>query len=346
MKIGNIAIGGENCFVIAEIGHNHQGSVEICKQMIKAAKDAGADAVKLQKRNNKTLFTEEAYNKSYENENSFGKTYGEHREALEFDKEQYLEVIEYAKQIGIILFATPFDIESVDFLEELDIPCYKIASAMVDDIPLIKRVAQTSKPVFLSTGASTNSDIDYVYKILKDAETPLCLMHCVSAYPMVNYEEANLLCIKTMKDRYPDAIIGLSSHDNGIVLPVASYVLGARVVEKHFTLNRAMKGTDQSFSLEPLGLSKMVRDLKRVKLALGDGIKRMQPSEIEAKRKLGKSIYAKVSISRGEVITERKICCKCPGGGLSPIYFSLLIGKKAIRNIGKEEKFIQGDLCD
>lgn len=265
-----------DCYVIAEIGHNHQGSVETCKALFLAAKQCGADAVKLQKRDNRTLFTRDMYDAPYVSENSYGATYGEHREALEFGWTEYGELQVYAKEIGITFFATAFDEVSAEFLADLDMPAFKIASGDLTCLPLLRKVARYGKPVILSTGGGTMDDVRAAVRALGDC--PHAILQCTSGYP-ASFEELNLNVIKTYREAFPGTVIGLSSHDNGIAMAPVAYALGARIIEKHFTLDRTWKGTDQAFSLEPVGLKKMVRDLKRVKAALGDGIKCVYPSE-------------------------------------------------------------------
>ncbi len=336
IHLGKYSISEDSpCFVIAEIGHNHQGNLDLARKMIDAAAQAGANAVKFQKRS-KDLFTAEMYNRPYDNENSFGKTYGAHREALEFGESEYKALKAHAESLGLVFFATPFDIKSVEFLEKIGVPAYKIASACITDIPLIEHVAKKGKPIFLSLGTATLEDVDRAYKCVKEYRVPLCLLHCVAAYPMMNYEEANLNVIHTLKERYPDALIGFSSHESGIVLPVVAYMLGARVVEKHFTLNRAMKGTDQQYSLEPQGLTKMVRDLNRIREALGDGKKVVQPSELDAKKKMGKSIFARTRIPKGSVVSPEMITFKSPGTGLPPYLVDDVLGRTANRDIAPD----------
>ena len=338
IKIGKYTISEDSpCFVIAEIGHNHQGDLEIAKKMIAAAAENGAHAVKFQKRSNKNLFTDEMYNKPYENENSYGKTYGLHREALEFDESEYRELKKLADEQGIVFFATPFDFWSVDFLEKIGVPCYKIASALITDIPLVEYIASKGKPIFLSTGGATIEDVDRAYKTIKKYNAPLCIMQCTAAYPQMDYKETHLNVLKTYKQRYPDAILGLSSHDSGIMLPIAAYMLGSRVVEKHFTLNRAMRGTDHSYSLEPVGLRKMCRDLTRVYEARGSSEKRPQQSETNPILKMGKSIVAKKKISKGTVITPELIAFKSPGGGLQPYKVYDVLGRIAEKDLEPDE---------
>jgi sialic acid synthase len=271
LRIGDVDISDDgDSLVIAEIGHNHGGSVESAKQLFAAAKQAGAHAVKLQKRDNATLYTRELFHKPYENENSYGSTYGEHREALELGRAEYEELKSYAAELGVVFFSTAFDRRSADFLAELDMPAYKIASADLINTPLLRHVAQLGKPMILSTGGATLDDVRRGYDTVAEINPQVALLQCTAGYP-AEWHELDLRVITTYRDLFPEAVVGLSSHDNGIAMAVAAYVLGARIVEKHFTLNRALKGTDHKFSLEPTGLRKMVRDLQRTRVALGDG---------------------------------------------------------------------------
>lgn len=323
-------------FIIAELGHNHQGDMEIAKKMIDSAADCGVQAVKLQKRSNKTLYVQEMYNKPYEFEDSFGKTYGEHREALEFNKNQYVELKAYAESKGLVFFASPFDLESVDFLEQIDVPIYKIASGDITNIPLLEYVAKKNKPVIISTGASTMEDVRNAYNIFHNKVPQICIMQCTSDYPVVNYNEINLKVIETYEKEFPDAIIGYSGHENGIVLPIVAYVLGARVIEKHFTLNRAMKGTDHKFSLEPIGMKKLVRDLERTCEALGTGKKMFYPSERDARRKMGKSIVLNKDIKSGTILEKTLIDFKSPGDGIPPNELDHVLNKVVIMDLSKD----------
>ncbi|MGH2837446.1 MAG: N-acetylneuraminate synthase family protein, partial [Thermoleophilaceae bacterium] len=226
------------CYVIAEIGHNHGGSVETCKELFDEAKGCGAQAVKLQKRDNRSLYTREFFNKPYENENSYGATYGEHREALEFGKADYQELKVYAEEIGITFFATAFDVPSADFLAEVDMPAYKVASADLINTPLLKYVAQIGKPMIMSTGGSTLDDVRRAHEAVVEINPDIAILQCTAGYPAA-WDELDLRVIETYRDLFPETVIGLSSHDNGITMPVVSYLLGGRIVEKHFTLNRA-----------------------------------------------------------------------------------------------------------
>ena len=332
-----------DCYVIAEIGNNHQGSLEKCKELFRVAKECGANAVKLQKRDNRSLYTKEAFNKPYDHENSFGTTYGEHREFLEFGAYEYRELKQYAEELGITFFATAFDILSADFLAELDMPAYKIASGDLKSLPLIEHVAQFQKPIIISTGAATLEDVQRVYETILPINPQLCFLQCTASYP-ADFEELDLQVIQTYRELFPDVAVGLSSHDNGIAMAVAAYVLGARVIEKHFTLNRAMKGTDHAFSLEPTGLRKMVRDLRRTRQALGDGQKRVHLSERFAYLKMGKKLVAARDLPAGHLLTLADIAMKSPGDGLPPYELEKILGKVLTKALKADESITWADL--
>ncbi|MBW1981295.1 MAG: N-acetylneuraminate synthase family protein [Deltaproteobacteria bacterium] len=325
-----------DCFVIAEIGHNHQGNLETAKEMFKVAKECGADAVKLQKRDNRKLYTQAMYDKPYDHENSFGLTYGEHREALEFGWYEYKTLQEYANELGIIMFATAFDFPSADFLAKLDVPAFKIASGDLKNIPLLTYIAKFQKPMIVSTGGGTMEDVHRAYDAIMPINKQLCLLQCTSGYPAA-FEELNLRVISTYRERFPDIIIGLSSHDNGIAMAVAGYMLGARVIEKHFTLNHTWKGTDHAFSLEPIGFRKMVRDLRRLRVAMGDGIKKVYDSEVNPMIKMGKKLVASRDLPAGYAIRAEDIAIKSPGDGLAPYELDKVVGRVTRRALKADE---------
>jgi sialic acid synthase len=346
LAFGGIEISDESDpFVIAELGHNHQGSLETCLQMIRAAAYSGASAVKLQKRDNRELFTQEAFDAAYNSENAYGPTYGTHREALEFGESEYKACIEEANRNNILFFATAFDFSSADFLANLDVPGFKMASGDLKSLPLLRYVAKFGKPMIISTGGANLEDVDAAVHTIKSEGAPLAVLQCTAAYPP-KYEELNLNVIKTFRDRYPDVVIGYSGHDSGIAMSLAAYVLGARVIEKHFTLNRAMKGTDHAFSLEPDGMRKLVRDLSRAKIGLGDGIKMTYPSEKEPLKKMGKKIVAARDIPMGVTIAESDLAYKSPGDGLSPAHASSIFGRKSTRGISAGESLKWDDVAD
>lgn len=325
-----------DCYVIAEIGHNHQGNVHTAREMFLAAKEAGASAVKLQKRDNRKLYTTPFYDKPYENENSFGDTYGQHREALEFGRSEYRELLAYAQEIGITMFATAFDLPSADFLAELDMPAYKIASGDLNNVPLLRHVADLGKPMIVSTGGGTLDDVRRMYDEVMPRNPQLGILQCTAGYPCA-FEEMNLRVIRTLRQRFPDVVVGLSAHDNGIAMPLVAFALGARIVEKHFTLNRAMKGTDHAFSLERTGMQKLVRDLRRARLALGDGRKQTYVSERSPIHKMGKKLVAARPLPAGHVLTPEDIAIKSPADGLPPYYFDQLVGAVTLRPLHEDD---------
>jgi N-acetylneuraminate synthase/sialic acid synthase len=331
MKIGSREIGDHTpCYVIAEIGHNHQGKLDKARELFREAKAAGAHAVKLQKRDNRGLYTRAAYEKPYDNENSFGATYGEHREFLEFGQREYQELRDYARELGVDFFSTAFDIRSAEFLEGLDVPAYKIASGDLKSTPLLKHVARYGKPMIVSTGGATIEDVQRAYDAIMPLNPQLAILQCTAGYPAA-FEELDLRVIDTFRRRFSGAVIGFSSHDNGIAMPVAAYMLGARIVEKHFTLNRAMKGTDHAFSLEPLGLKKMVRDLDRTHKAMGDGTKKIYDSERAPIVKMGKSLVVARDLPSGHTIRPQDIVMKSPGGGIPPYELDNVLGRVTLK---------------
>jgi sialic acid synthase len=322
-------------YIIAEIGHNHQGSVEKCKELFVKAKNSGANAVKLQKRDNKKLYTKKFYNSDYNNFNSYGKTYGEHREKLEFDENQYKELFDFAKNINLTLFATPFDFYSLDFLEKFDCPFYKVASADITFIQLIKKIAETGKPIIISTGYADFDDIERVLDVI-NFKNDIAFLQCSSAYPAAP-NQINLNVIPEMIKRYPKNIIGYSGHDSGILIPAAAYLLGARIIEKHFTLNRSFKGTDHAMSLEPEGLTKMINGFKKLKASLGSNKKEKMPYEKKFVFKMKKAIVASKNLSKGHLLTKEDIEFKSPGEGLESYKAEFLIGKKLNQNIFEDQ---------
>jgi len=325
-----------DCYVIAEVGHNHQGDIDKCKELFRVAKECGVDAVKLQKRDNRTLYTRTMYDKPYDNENSFGATYGEHREALEFGRDEYQELQRYARGIGVTFFATVFDQPSADFAARLDMPAFKIASGDLKSTPLLRHVAGFGKPMIVSTGGATMDDIARAYDTIAPINPQLCFLQCTAAYP-ASPEDLNLRVITALRSTYPDLVIGLSDHENGIAMAVAAYVLGARIVEKHFTLNHTWKGTDHAFSLEPIGMRKLVRDLRRTRAALGTGIKCPLPPERGPLIKMGKKLVAARPLSAGHVLEAGDVAMKSPGDGLAPYQLEKILGRTLTRPLEPDE---------
>src|SRR6476661_9515951 len=305
---------GSACYVIAEIGNNHQGSLEQAKRLVDAAKECGADAVKLQKRASRTLYTREFFDQPYDNESSFGRTYGEHREALELSPSELAELQAHARESDITFFATAFDFESADLLAELDVPAFKFASGDIRNTPLLRHVAAFGKPMILSTGGAELTDVDRAVEAILALNDQLCILQCTAAYP-ADTDDLNLNVITTLRERYPELVIGLSDHQDGIAMALVAYMLGARVMEKHFTLSHTLKGTDHAFSLMPEGMRKLVRDLRRTPAALGDGVKKRYPSEEGPLRKMGKNLVAGRALPAGHVLAADDLTIKSPAAG-------------------------------
>lgn len=280
-----LIIGGQRisddapCYVVAEVGHNHGGSVKTAAQMIEVAASCGASAVKLQKRAVDSLYTATMLAQPYTHTHSFGPTYGAHRKALELGESAYITCRTIARSCRVAFFATAFDEPSADVLMRVGVPAIKIASGGLTDARLLTYVAQLGVPVILSTGGGDASDIARAVELVTRHTSQLALLHCTAAYPVRDWAELNLRCIVTLRETYPELVIGWSGHVSGIATGVVAYTLGARILEHHFTLNRANKGTDHAFSLEPAGLRKLVRDLDRARVALGDGVKQIYVSE-------------------------------------------------------------------
>ena len=281
VKIGNKQLGqGQPCYVIAEIGINHNGDIDLAKRLISVAVAAGCDAVKFQKRTVEVVYTQKEL--SQPRPNPFGDTNGDLKRGLEFGHEDFAEINAFCKQVKIDWFVSPWDEASVDFAEQFNPPVYKIASASLTDDNLLRHVRQTGKPIIASTGMSTYDEIDHAVDVL--GKDNLVLMHTTSTYP-AKYEQLNLRAIPTMIERY-GIPVGYSGHETGIPTSVAASVLGACCVERHITMDRAMWGSDQAASLEPNGISRLVRDIRLCEQSMGDGVKRVYEEEIPVMKKL------------------------------------------------------------
>ncbi len=284
LKIRDKTIGRcEKVFITAEIGINHNGDMNNVKKLIDMAAFTGCDAVKFQKRTIELVYTPEELAKT--RENPFGPTNGDLKRGLEFGEKEYEEIDKYCKEKGIIWFASPWDIKSVDFLEQFDVPCYKVASACLTDDELLKKIKSKGKPIIMSTGMSTTEQIRHAIEVISEDNS--ALLHCTSTYPS-KIEELNLNVIPWMIKTF-NCPIGYSSHGAGIVEPVMAATVGASIVEAHITLDRSMWGSDQAASLGPDGIYRVVRDIRNIPACLGDGIKKVFESEkpiIEKLRKI------------------------------------------------------------
>jgi len=326
-------------YVIAEIGNNHLGSVNLAKEMIRVAASCGVDAVKFQKRSNEELYTKSFYDSPYNSVNSFAETYGEHRDYLELSKEDFDELIKCAHESNVDIIITVFDMQSLAEMQHLDFDAYKIASGDITNIPLIESVAQLNKPLIISTGYCDYSDIDRAIRVIKKYTNQLVLMYCVSQYPTAD-ENPNLNLILEYMKKYNDIPIGFSSHENGILASCIACSMGAVAIERHFTVAHQLKGTDQAFSLDATQMKRLIASINRTVRMVGKSEeKRVNGFEQIAGEKLRKGIYASRSIKKGEILRADDLCIKSPGTALEPYYIHNIIGSKAFKDMEKDEAF-------
>jgi len=334
IKMSSYFIGeGEPCFIIAEVGVNHNGDVNLAKKLIEVAREAGAEAVKFQTFKAEEVVTQSAKKAGYQKETtSSEESQLEMIKKLELSGRDFEELSTYAREKGVIFLSSPFDKGSVDLLDRLGVPAFKVGSGEITNFPLLKHIAGKKKPIILSTGMSTLGEIEEALKIIQEEGVEeIILLHCVSCYP-AKIEDMNLRAMETL--RYAFKLpVGLSDHSIGITMPIAAAALGACVIEKHFTLDKNLPGPDHRASLEPEELKQMVKAIRDVERALGDGVKRPSAEEEENKKVARRSIVAKVNIPEGAVITEEMLDVKRPGIGIEPKYVDIIVGKKAKKNI-------------
>ncbi len=330
-------------YLIAEIGHNHQGDVGKAEWLVRMAAKVGASAVKFQKRDNKTLYTKKMYSQPYIGRNSFGPTYGLHREALELGRPEYERLAKVAADVGVDLLATPFDVPSVDFVTHLGVPAIKIASADVTNLPLLKYAAGIGKPLILSTGAASLTDVQRACAAILPINGELAVLQCTAAYPAPP-EVLNLGVITAYREQFPGLVIGYSGHAIGIEAALIAYSLGARIIESHFTLDRTALGTDHAFSLEPEDLARLVDGLRRVRAMLGSPLKRKLAVEEEALRKMGKKLVAAREMPAGHVLTATDVAVKSPGDGLPPYWLPEVVGRALVTPLLADEEITFGVL--
>ncbi|MBO8195407.1 N-acetylneuraminate synthase family protein [Streptomyces oryzae] len=325
-------------YVIAEIGHNHEGSLGKAEELFRKAAEAGASAAKLQKRNNGTLFTREMFNQPYTGKNSFGATYGEHREFLEFGHDEYAYLVKVAQELGIDFFATAFDIPSVDFLVELDMPAIKIASADVTNTPLLRYAAGTGKPLIVSTGGATMDEVRRAVETILPVNSRLALLQCTAVYPAAP-EDLNLSVIETYRREFPEVVVGFSGHDLGNEASSLAYTVGARVIEKHFTLDQSRPGSDHHFSLDPPLLAELTASLERTRVTLGSPVKVCSEREAPAVRKMGKKLVAASDLAAGHTVTAADIAYRSPGDGMKPYRAGEVLGRVLVRPLPADGAF-------
>ena len=329
------------CFVVAEIGQNHNGDGTTARQLIDMAVSCGADAVKFQKRDIPSDLTEEEYRRPYGTRNSFGETYGLHREALELTEEQHTELKAYAESTGITYFCTACDLPSVEAMERIGNPIYKVASRDLTNIPLISRIAETDKPIILSTGMAGLEEIGEALSVIPDYGSRTVLLQCVSEYP-AQIKNMNLRAMQTLATEF-DILVGLSDHSQEFITGVAAAVLGAVIVEKHITLSRNMIGSDHVGALEKKGLNEMVRYIRLCEEAMGNGIKAYSPMAETARLKLERSLVVKRPLSAGQVLREANLELKSPGGGLRWRDRDRVVGRRALRHISRDTTVREAD---
>lgn len=281
VKIADLSVGPlQPCFIVAEIGINHNGDMGLAKKLISTAVAAGCDAVKFQKRTIDVVYTPEELAKP--RENPFGTTNGDLKRGLEFGEKEFDEISRYCREVNIMWFTSCWDEASVDVIEKFNPPCYKIAAASLTDDALLRHTRATGKPIVLSTGMSDLDEVDHAVEVL--GKKDLILLHTCSAYPS-NYEDLNLRTMQTLQNRY-DVPVGYSGHETGLASSIAAVAMGACMVERHITMDRAMWGSDQAASLAPSGITRLVRDIRLVETSMGSGDKRVMPSEVAVMKKL------------------------------------------------------------
>ena len=342
IKIGERLIGdGHPTYIIAEIGVNHNGIPQLAFELIDVAVDCGADAVKFQKRDLESLYPQKYLDNANAGEKSL-RYLLPILQQVELPDRTYHEIAEYCHKKGITFLCTPFDAKSADFLDGLGVPAFKVASADLTNLPLLAHLASKKKPLILSTGMSRPDEVEFTAHYLKERGVAFAFLHCNSTYPAA-FEDINLLYMQQLS-KY-EVPVGYSGHERGIAVSTAASVLGASIIERHLTLDRAMDGPDHSASLEPQGFKKMVRDIRQVAQALGTGDEKFfSRGEILNREVLAKSLVATRQIQPGEVLTNDMITVKGPGLGLSPQLFPQLVGRKAERLIEVDEPFLDRDI--
>ncbi|MEL7271422.1 MAG: N-acetylneuraminate synthase [Bacteroidota bacterium] len=329
--------------IIAEAGVNHNGSIEIAKSLIDVAVDAGVDFVKFQTFNSKKIASKIAKKAEYQSKNTSNSEESqlEMLQKLELSKADHFELLDYCIVKGIKFLSTGFDLDSLQFLYELDIPIFKIPSGEITNLPYLRKVGGFGKPVVLSTGMANIKEIKDALEVVIAAGTNLSditVLHCSTEYP-TPMQDVNLKAMTTISKEFQVAI-GYSDHTLGIEVPVAAVAMGATVIEKHFTLDRTLKGPDHKASLEPDELKAMVESIRNIEIALGHGLK--EPTESEKKNKIvaRKSIVALKNIEKGELLTENNLTIKRPGNGISPMMWDSIIGMTATRNYKEDDLII------
>lgn len=323
--------------VIAEAGVNHNGSFELAKKMVDAAKEAGVDYVKFQTFNPQKLVSKYAEKAKYQKETTGSdETQLQMLQKLTLTEDNFLSLRDYCKEVGIGFISTPFDLDSIAFLETFDMDFWKVPSGEVTNLPYLEAIARTKRKVVMSTGMCDMNEIQDAMEVLKkNGTTEITLLHCNTQYP-TPYEHVNLSAMSTIKDTLHKEV-GYSDHTQGIEVPIAAVAMGATVIEKHFTLDKNMEGPDHKASLDPTELKQMVSAIRNIEKAIGNGLKEPSSSELTNKAVARKSIVASREIKQGEILSEYNLTTKRPGTGISPMKWYEVIGKAAARDFSEDE---------
>ena len=323
-------------FIIAEAGVNHNGKLELAFRLADAAKEAGADCIKFQTFKSENLVSRYAEKAEYQKGTTGDSSQIEMLKGLELSFDDFAALKDYCGRIGIRFLSTPFDLESIEFLKGLDMPFWKIPSGEVTNYPYLTALAETGRPIVMSTGMCEIGEIEAALQVLRShGAKEITLLHCNTEYP-TPFEDVNLKAMQTMRERF-GLEVGYSDHTQGIEVPIASAALGAVIVEKHFTLDRNMEGPDHQASLEPEELKAMVSSIRHIEQALGNGEKTPSPSEKKNIPVARKSIVAKRPIKCGEVLSKENITVKRPGTGISPMRWEEVLGTRAVRDFDEDE---------
>jgi N,N'-diacetyllegionaminate synthase len=339
VRFGDVVVGpGNPPYIVAEIGSNHNGDMDLCRRLIDAAAEAGAHAVKFQSWTESSLIAKEEYdqNTQYSDKKRHFGSLREMVKAYQFTAEQHLEANSHCKARGIAFCSTPFSIEEADLLEKLDVPFFKIASMDIVHLPLLKYVARKQRPVVISTGMATLAEIEQaVETVHSEGNDQIVLLHCIAIYPP-DYDMIHLRNMATLQQAF-DVPVGFSDHTMGTAITLAAITLGACVIEKHFTLDKDMAGWDHSISADPAELRVIVEEGKNIFTALGSNRRTVSDQEIEKRKKFRRSVVARCALQQGHVLTEEDLNAKRPGTGVSPNELPYLVGRKLARDVEIDE---------
>lgn len=342
MNAARLVGGGRPALLVAEIGQNHNGVLELAEQLVDAAAWAGADAVKFVKRDLDCELSREARERPYRGEHAFGATYGAHRRALELSAEDHRRLRDRARGHGLLYLATACDLPSAQLLDELGVDAFKVASRDLNNLPLVEYVSGLGRAVILSTGMSNLAEVDAAVAVVQRQTPDMVLLQCTSLYP-TPWPQVHLRSMATLADRYR-AIVGFSDHTPGILLPPVAVALGAAIVEKHLTLDRGFKGTDHACSLEPDEMRQLVQQVRQIEQALGQADKPIPVDVQPVRAKLGRSLVTAAALAAGTTIEERMLTLKCPGDGISWLERDRVLGRRLNRDVAADEKLTLSDM--